>query len=351
MTTKVWGTDDLGRSVELITLQHNLFEATVSDLGAVLVSLKVPDKGNRQRDVVLGYDTAAQYFNNYETYFGATVGRNANRIENSQVTIDGKTYLLEANEGQNCLHSGPNGYHTRRWEVKEKSASAVTFALFSPRLDQGFPGNLELTVTYKLTDEGLEITYTGLSDADTVFNPTNHSYFNLNGQGSGTITHHRLQLNASSFTPIADEKSIPTGEIRSVKGTPMDFIQPKEIGEAINDPWEQLQLAKGYDHNFAIDGVRGHLNPVARVEGDESGIVMTVLSTLPGVQFYTANFIQDEKGKDGAIYHSREGFCLETQYFPNAMNTSAFESPLLEKDVLSTLKTAYLFKGESHGNV
>ncbi|MFC5632176.1 MULTISPECIES: aldose epimerase family protein [Streptococcus] len=317
----------------------------VTNLGATILSFEVADQFNQKRDIVLGYEPVDRYFSNNATYFGATVGRSANRINQASFTLNDKVYNLPKNEGENNLHSGPNGYHLRLWDIIEvnQEQNSVTLEIKSPDSDQGYPGNLTLVVIYQLTDQNeLIITYNGLSDADTIFNPTNHSYFNLNGHNSGTIEEHLLQLNCHAYTPISDSKSIPTGEMISVENTPFDFTTQKRIGQDIDAAFDQIQYAGGYDHNLII--TEPSLNkPFATAIGNESGIKMEVYTDLPGVQFYSGNFIEKENGKAGTIYTKRSGFCLETQFFPNAINTPQFEAPVLLANTPYQTTTIYQF--------
>lgn len=353
MNRTVFGVVDGEKEVSLFTLKNrNGMEITVSDLGAVLTRVIVPDQEGQPRDVVLGYGSANEYRKNTSTYFGSTIGRNGNRLEGAAVTLEGKVFCMTPNEGKNNLHSGPDGYQIRIWNVKEpaEGRNEVTFVLESPDGDQGFPGNLELSVTYALTEDNeICITYKGVSDAETVFNPTNHSYFNLNGHDSGTILNHVLTLMADFYTPVRDSASIPTGETADVTGTPMDFRQGKAIGAEIDADYEQLQFTGGYDHNFVISqsagsGSRMGLSRAAVVTSPESGISMEVETDRPGVQLYAGNFLNEEPGKDGVKYGKRCGFCLETQYFPNAANEPAFESPIIKANEPCITKTVYRFK-------
>lgn len=332
--------------MQLIELTNkNGMKLSVSSLGAVLVKALVPDQNDVLTDVVLGYETAAEYQQNTDTYFGATVGRNANRIAGAAFVIDGKTYQMNRNEGDNNLHSGPRGLQIREWAFeRSETENAVTFLMQSPDGDQGFPGNLELKVSYLLTeDNAIHITYEGISDQATVFNPTNHSYFNLTGHHHGTILDHELTLYASQFTPVADSHSIPTGELLPVAGTPMDFLQAKPIGRDIDTDYEQLNYTGGYDHNFVLDKAPDTMGKAAQVFCPESGIGMEVYTDLPGIQLYAGNFLNNVKGKDGAVYQKRSGFCLETQYFPNAVNVSTFASPVIPAGVARKSCTIYKF--------
>lgn len=344
MNQEKFGVTKTGEAVFLYTFENeNGLKMTVSNIGAVLTNLWVPDKEGIVRDVVLGFDTVEGYEANDDLYLGSTIGRNANRIANACFKLDGVVYQLAKNDGENNLHSGKAGYQLRVWDVKtvDEANNKITFSLISPDGDQGYPGELTLDVSYQLTENSIVITYQGSSSKDTVLNPTNHSYFNLNGHNSGTIVNHRLQLHASHFTPMKDGQAIPTGEILSVEQTPMDFRVEKPIGEEIDQAYSQLVYAKGYDHNFVLD------NPTkgfACLTGDQSGIVMEATTNLPGVQFYTGNFMSHTLGKDAAVYRFREGLCLETQYFPNAVNEPQFQTPLLKKEEVVNYQTRYTFK-------
>ena len=315
----------------------------VIDYGAILVDVIVPDREGNLRDVALGYDNIADYEEN-PPYFGATIGRNGNRIENGSFNLNGVDYQLPINEkGRNSLHSGPDGYDSRMWKaskVDEKNG-CVTFSIVSPDGDQGFPGELKIAVTYMLTEENkVKIHYEGISDADTVVNMTNHSYFNLDGEGSGSIMEHELQILADGYTPV-DEDAIPYGTVEPVEGTPFDFREPKMIGRDAYQENEQLEHTGGYDHNFALNGTG--LREVAKAWARESGITMTVLTDQPGIQFYAGNFISGPKGKGGKEYRPRDGFALETQHFPNSVNVLAFDSPRLNAGEAYSTTTCYVF--------
>lgn len=317
----------------------------ISDIGATITHLILKNKAGQDVDLVLGYDQIESYLNNTNTYFGATVGRHANRIANAQFTLNETTYRLVANDGPNNTHSAPNGYQTRIWKLKNRDDdnNIITLSLDSEHLDQGYPGHLRLEVSFQLSDANeVIITYVGLSDKDTIFNPTNHSYFNLNGHQAGTTLKHQMHLNASHFTPIKDRQGIPTGELRATLGTPFDFSQAKSIGQDIHLDDEQLTFGTGYDHNFVNDNP-GFDVPFATVEGDLSGITLRAFSDLPGFHFYSGNFLGDEVGKDQTVYHSRDGFCLETQYFPNAINEPSFEQPILLANQPKESRTVYAF--------
>ncbi len=313
----------------------------VTDFGATLQAVKTPAKSGQLVDVVLGYDNATGYEEGTES-FGATVGRIANRIGGSSFDLDGKHYALTANNGKNNLHSGLDFYHKRLWKVKEISESSITFSLHSPDMDQGYPGELDVDVTYTLTeDNGVRIDYLAVPKADTIINMTNHSYFNLNGHSSGDILHHVLMVEADTFTRN-DAESIPTGEILPVEGTPMDFRVKKEIGRDIEMPYEQLVWGRGYDHNWCLNAPRS-LRKVIDVTGDQTGITMEVLTDQPGVQIYTGNFLDRENGKEGVVYRYRQGVCFETQNYPDAIHHDNFPSPVVKAGEKYQTTTIYRF--------
>ncbi|HJA12552.1 MAG TPA: galactose mutarotase [Candidatus Mediterraneibacter merdipullorum] len=331
-----------GKDAHLYLLENSTgMKAYVSDFGATLVRLFVPDKDGRFIDVVHGYDDASGYERG-DGGFGATVGRNANRIGKAQIEINGVTYGLDKNDGGNNLHSGYDYYHKRIWNVEKQEKNSITFGLNSPDGDQGYPGALDVRVTYLLDDENtLNLHYEAMPDADTILNMTNHSYFNLNGHDSGTVLGHKVTLYADAFTP-ADAESIPTGEIRSVEGTPMDFRQGKEIGQEIDADYEPLRFGGGYDHNWVLKN-NGKFAKVAEAEADRSGITMEVYTDLPGVQMYTANFLDNEPGKGGVSYAKRSAVCFETQYYPDAVHHENFPGPICRKGEKYDTRTAYRF--------
>ena len=333
MEKKPFGILPGGEQAFIYTISGGSLTAQISDFGATLVRLYV-----QAEDVVLGFDDANGYLNS-TTYFGATVGRNANRIGGACFTLNGETVQLPQNEKTNNLHSGPDSYAYRLWQVERYTENAIVFSLHSPHGDQGFPGNADIRVTFALAENTLSITYEAMSDADTVFNLTNHSYFNLAG-------HHRpelamgqtLQLNASYFTP-SDAESIPTGEKRSVAATPMDFRTPKAIGRDLDQDYDALRLQGGYDHNFCLDGSLAAIlcDPV-------TGRKMEVTTDCPGIQFYSGNFLQGELGKDGISYCYRGGVALETQYYPNAVNNPQWPQPIVKAGEPYRSQTKYTFK-------
>jgi len=317
-----------GREVTLFTMENDKgMEVAVSNLGAVIVKIVVPDVRGEKADVVLGFDSAESYMGN-PSFFGAVIGPSANRIGNASFEIDGVEYHVDVNDNKNNLHSHmEKGYHKQLWKA-ETEAEGVRFSLEDADGNLGFPGNKCVTVEYNLgEDNSLRIHYHGTSDKRTILNLTNHTYFNLDGHDSGSIEDHELWLNASAYTP-ADAESIPTGEIVAVAGTPMDFTEPKRVGLNIDDAFEQLQFAGGYDHNWVIDGWKddGELRHFATVSAPKSGRIMKAYTTLPGMQFYAGNFIAKQTGKGGTDYGPRMGLCLETQYFPDSINKPAFPS-------------------------
>lgn len=333
-----------GREAQLYSFVNaNGMEMTVCDYGAHLVDVKVPAKNGETKDMVLGYGDVSGYVTD-PCHLGAAIGRNGNRIANASFELNGVKVQLAANENENNLHSGPDGYEYRFWEVKEVKEQAITLHLDSPDKDQGFPGNFSVDITYTLTDDNaVEIHYNGTSDADTVANMTNHSYFNLNGHDSGDVLEHTVCLKASCYSPVADSKSIPTGEHAAVAGTPMDFTGEKTIGKEIGAEFEQLKLTGGYDHNFIIDRTGDGLQLFATVRGDQTGIVMEAYTDLPAFQFYTGNFIDNVPGKNGAVYKERSGFCLESQYIPNAINEEKEDKPILRAGEVYDTTTTYRF--------
>lgn len=323
-----------GTGVTLYTLTNkNGLKADIINYGGIVVSLYVPDKNGRFDDVVLGYDKLEDYIDR-SPCFGALIGRHANRLEGATFVLNGITYMLNKNEGNNQLHGGLKGFDKRVWDAKILSGDheGLELSLFSPDMDENYPGNLEVRVIYRLTDDSLKIEYYGASDKDTVLNMTNHSYFNLLGHNSGTILNHELRINADFYTPI-NQDSLQTGEILRVKNTPFDFTQPKRLGEGLVDfsGNEQMEYGSGYDHNFVLrNPAASTLREIAELYDSESGRLMTVLTTKPGVQLYTGNHLKSAgKGKGGHIYDKWHGLCLETQYFPNSMKQNHFPSPIL----------------------
>jgi len=333
-----------GQSVALYTLTNrNGAEARITTYGGIVVSLKVPDRNGKLDDIVLGYDTLNDYLKG-SSYFGALIGRYGNRIGNGRFTLDGAEYKLAVNNGENHLHGGIKGFDKVVWNATTpKPGASVTLTYLSRDGEEGYPGNLAVTVIYTLTDKNeLKTDYSATTDKDTVVNLTHHSYFNLAGQGQGDILNHQLTVNADRFTPV-DSGLIPTGELRAVKGTPFDFSQPTAMGARINDPDEQLKFGKGYDHNFVLTGKMGTLRQAARVFEQTSGRVMEVWTTEPGLQFYTGNFLDGKPGKGGKPYEFRNGFCLETQHYPDSPNKPGFPTTTLRKGSKYQTTTIYKF--------
>lgn len=337
-----FGTTEQGEEATLYILENrNHTTIKVTDFGATLVAFLFKDKNGVERDVVLGYDNVEEYQKNC-CYFGATIGRNGNRIEHGEFVINGKKWKLEKDSNGNNLHSGKNGFSRVMWEVKEVTDSSITFSHFSTQEEQGFPGNLNAEVTYTITDEdAVEISYTGKADADTIMNFTNHSYFNLSGHDGGSVEEQELQILAESYTPIKDARNIPTGEIASVAGTPMDFRTMKPLGQDINEDFEQLNFTGGYDHNYVLSETPGEMKVMANAYCKETGIAMEASTDCCGVQLYSANFGGGHKGKAGVTYKQRCGFCLESQFYPNAINQKNFASPVVKSGDVYHSKTAY----------
>lgn len=339
--THSFGMTSKGEEARLFTIQNDKgMEIKVSDYGATLVQVRVPDKEGRLLDVVLGYDEV-QGYEAGNAFFGATIGRVANRIGNGEFRLGGRTYELTRNDGQNTLHGGRDFYNKRIWKTGETQEDHVEFLMDSPSGDQGFPGNVKISVTYTLTkDNEVKIHYRAVPDADTLMNLTNHSYFNLSGHASGTVLDQEVMLYADAYAR-ADSQSIPTGEIVPVSGTPMDFRQLKPVGSEIEEAYEALEFGKGYDHNWVLNG-NGY-RKAAFMRSKESGIAMEVYTDLPGMQFYTANFVDHEKGKAGAVYNMRQAACFETQYFPDAVHKDHFEGPEVKAGEVYETTTAYRF--------
>lgn len=330
-----------GRETWIYVLKNsNGMEIRVSDYGAALVNVFVPDKNGEKRDVVLGYDNALGYEKG-DKFFGAIVGRCANRIGGACFTLNGKTYHLEKNDHENNLHSGIDFYNKRIWQVKEENDTSVTFLLHSPDMDQGYPGDVDIEVTYTLTEDNeVKIHYYAVPKADTILNLTNHSYFNINGEGSGSILEQEAWINADAYTR-ADAESIPTGEITPVEGTPMDFRERKLLGKEIDSCYEATKLGGGYDHNWVLNG--SGLRKVGELLSEKSGIKMEVYTDLPGMQVYTANFLEDDLGKNGNVYGRRSAVCFETQYFPDAVNKEQFDGPVALAGETYETETIYRF--------
>ena len=334
ITKRLFGTMPNGAEIYAWTIENGNIKADIIEYGATLRALIVPDKNGNPTDVVLGYDTIEEYMNNGD-YFGATVGRFANRIREGKFTLNGIDYTLAVNDGPNHLHGGLKGYDKCVWELKDEDGVLVCY-LTSPDGDEGYPGKLEMKVTYAIVDNGLEIHYTAVSDKDTIFNPTNHSYFNLDGEG--LVNDQYLKINADYFTPN-DKDCLPTGELLSVKGTCADFTEFHTIGERADCDEIYVKDYKGYDINFALNGDKVACEAYSK----KSGIVMTVETTEPGVQLYSGNGTSDRNGKNGAKYGRRSAYCLETQHYPDCINHPEWPSCVLKAGGQFDSKTIYKF--------
>jgi aldose 1-epimerase len=330
VTSQPFGKTPDGTPVEIYTLSDEAYEARIATYGGVVVSLKAPDRGGMPGDVVLGFDDLDGYVGNFNgphnAFFGAIIGRYANRIAHASFVLDGQKYSLPQNNGENTLHSGTHGFNNVVWTAKPV-ANGVELSYLSKDGDSGFPGNLKATVRYTLVKGELRIEYSATTDKDTVINLTNHSYFNLAGEGD--ILKNEVTIHASRFTPV-NANLIPTGELRSVDGTPFDFRKATAVGARINDDNEQLRLGNGYDHNWVLDN-GGKLAEVAEVYDSSSGRVLKVWTDQPGIQFYTGNFLDGSvKGKGGKAYLMRTALCLETQHFPDSPNQPSFPTTELK---------------------
>jgi aldose 1-epimerase len=337
-----------GKAVDLYTLTNSKgLETRIMTYGGIVVSLKTPDRNGKMGDITLGYDDLAAYVKN-NPYFGALIGRYGNRIGKGIFTLNGRKYTLAVNNGKNHLHGGVKGFDKVVWKAKPLRAAdgaGLRLTYLSRDGEEGYPGNLAVTVVYRLTnDNELKIDYSASCDRDTVVNLTHHSYFNLAGEGS--ILGHGLMINASRFTPV-DEGLIPTGEVRSVAGTPFDFLKETAIGSRIGKKNEQLKFGKGYDHNWVLTRDQAGLCLAARLHDPKSGRVLEVLTTEPGLQFYSGNFLDGSNvGKGGRAYQFRNGLCLETQHYPDSPNKPDFPSTLLEKGKKYSTQTVYQFSTE-----
>ena len=324
-----------GKSVELFHIFSNNISCYITNYGARVVALKTLDHHSKEVDVVLGFDSLDGYLTASQKYHGATIGRYANRIAHGEFKINDSTYKLSQNSNGNTLHGGEQAFHNRVWTCISHDDQKVVLGLISP-------GELEVQVSYSIKGSTLHIEYKATSSEDTIINLTHHSYFNLNGEGSGSILNHLLSINAEYFTPI-DNNKISTGTLEMVADTPFDFTRKKEIGKDIENDHEQLKFCNGYDHNFVLNQyVEGELNLAAVAWGEKSNIKMEVWSTEPGIQFYTASRLEG-KGKSGENYHSREAFCLETQHFPDSPNHSHFPTTLLKTNQIFKSNTEYRF--------
>ena len=348
VTKQSFGKTADGQNIDIYTLRNaHGVEAKITNYGGILVSLKVPDRNGKFDDVVLGFNDLDSYLTKNNPYFGAIIGRYGNRIAKGRFKLNGVEYKLAVNNGENHLHGGIKGFDKVVWtghETQTKAGPAVVLNYLSKDGEEGYPGNLRVTVVYTLTSEDeLKIDYSATTDKDTVTNLTHHSYFNLAGEGNGDILNHIVTINADRFVPT-DAGSIPTGELRSVAGTPFDFLKPTAIGARINQDDEQLKLGNGYDHTWVINGRAGTMRLTATAYEATSGRVMQVWTTEPGVQFYTGNFLDGTlTGKSGKVYARRNGFCFETQHFPDSPNQPSFPTTTLRKGQTYKSTTIYRF--------
>jgi aldose 1-epimerase len=320
-----------GEQTDLFTMTNdNGMGMKVTNYGARIVALCVPDKAGKPVDVVFGYNTLDEYLNNPEKFYGAAIGRYGNRIAKATFQIDSVIYKLAANNGVNHLHGGPKGYFAVIWKAEQVNPSKIIFTYLSRDGEEGYPGNLEISMIYELTPSNeLKIEYTATTDKKTVCNLTQHTYFNLSGEGSATINDHLLMINADKYTPV-DETLIPSGELAPVENTPMDFTRPTAIGERVNNDFIQLKYGGGYDHNWVINKQTIGVELAATLESPVSGIKMSVFTDQPGLQFYGGNFLDGkDNGKSGKPYVYRSALCLETQHFPDSPNQPQFPSTLL----------------------
>lgn len=334
-----------GKKTNLYVLKNkNGMQAAFTNYGGRLVSLLVPDSAGKPIDVVVGFDSVDGFVNSTEPYFGATIGRYGNRIAKGKFSLDGKQYTLATNNGQNTLHGGKKGFQYVVWDAAQPNPQTLVLTYLSKDGEEGYPGNLNVKVTYSLTDDNeLKMDYEATTDKKTLCNLTNHAFFNLNGEGSGPILGHVLQIYADQYTPV-DTTLIPLGKHADVKGTPFDFTTPETIGKRIEEANDQLKAGKGYDHNFVLNGTEGlGMTHAATVKGDKSGIVMDIFTQEPGLQFYSGNFMQSKNVfKGGAKDDFRTAIALETQHFPDSPNQPGFPSTVLEPG--KTYKTSSVYK-------
>ncbi len=335
-----------GKNVDLYLLANkNKMTVFISNFGGRIISVNVPNKSGTFTDVVLGYDSLNHYLNRKENFFGALIGRYGNRIAKGKFKLDDKNYQLSINNAPNALHGGPTGFYNQVWDAKQINKQTLELTYLSKDGEEGYPGNLAVTVVYTLTDgNSIEISYTATTDKKTILNLTNHSYFNLSGAGSGSINDHLLTINAEKFTPV-DSTLIPTGILEEVAGTAFDFRKPKVIGDSVNSKSEQIKNGKGYDHNFVLNRkTTNDLELAATVYSNTTGIKLEVLTQEPGIQFYGGNFLDSTiLGKKDLHYNFRTAFCLETQHFPDAPNHHSFASTELVPGKTYTTKTIYKF--------
>jgi aldose 1-epimerase len=349
MEKRPFGKTKDGQSVELYILTNKTgMEVAITNFGGTLVSLKTPDRNGKTGDVILGFDTAEEYENG-RNFFGGTIGRYGNRIAHGKFTLDGATYTLAKNNGENHLHGGVAGFNKKVWQARDISSSAgqaLELTYLSKDGEEGYPGNLSVKVVFTVLAgrNALKIDYSATTDKNTVVNLTNHAYFNLGGQGNGDILKHELTLHASKFNPV-DAGLIPTGELKSVAGTPFDFLHPTAIGARINQDDQQLKFGKGYDHNWIVNRTSATaLDPAALAYDPQTGRTLEITTTEPGIQFYSGNFLDGTiHGKTGEVYPFRSAFCLETQHFPDSPNQPEFPSTELKPGQQYHSATVYLF--------
>jgi aldose 1-epimerase len=333
-----------GKQVYLFTLQNKSgVKALITNYGGRLVSLFVPDKNGESTDVVAGFSSVDGYKNSKEPYFGATIGRFGNRIAKGKFTLDGKAYTLFINNSPNTLHGGKKGFQDVVWDAKQLDGQTLQLSYVSKDMEEGFPGNLNVTVTYSLSnDNALKISYKATTDKNTVLNLTNHAFYNLNGEASGTILDHLVQIKADAYTPV-DSTLIPTGKIETVKGTPFDFTSAKTIGERIKTNNEQLKNGEGYDHNYVLNK-HSNSDVIATVTGDKSGIVMEVSTDQPGLQFYSGNAMKGKNTmKGGHKDDFQTAFAMETQHFPDSPNQPSFPTTVLKPGQTYSTTSTYKF--------
>lgn len=350
VTMKTFGKTKDGKEAFLYTLKNkNGMSATFTNYGANLVNLYVPDAKGKAEDVVLGFDTLEGYIQNAPG-FGSFIGRHANRIGGAKFELNGTVYELEKNDGENNLHGGSIGYNKVFYDVEtfeEEDSISIEFSRLSPDMEQGFPGNLDISMTYTLTEDNeLVLEYLAVSDKDTIVNLTNHSYFNLAGHKSGSVLNQKVMIKSDKIT-VTDDGLIPTGEMLQVEGTPMDFRTLKPLGQDIDADFKPLQQAGGYDHNYVLNISGNEVEKVAELVDDNSGRIMEVYTDMPGMQLYTANFLPDDGVyKEGAHYKKRDAVCFETQYFPNSCNIKEFPSCILKAGKEYDFVTVYKFSNK-----
>ncbi|MEJ7693719.1 aldose epimerase family protein [Daejeonella sp.] len=347
-----FGDSLMGKQIKMFEIRNNKnAKATFTNYGARIVSLLVPDKTGKPTDVVVGFGSIQDFLKSGDSYFGATIGRYGNRIARGKFIIDGVEYSSSINNGLNTLHGGKNGFQSVVWDAKQRSKNTIVFTYLSKDGEEGFPGNLNVKVSFSLTDNNeIKMEYEATTDKKTLVNLTNHAFFNLNGEGSGTILKHLVNINADTYTPV-DAGLIPLGTLSPVKGTPFDFNSPTTIGEKINADDVQLKNGKGYDHNFVLNKAKSGLNYAATVVGDITGIRMDIYTEEPGLQFYTGNFMRGKNRlKNGTKDDFRTAFAMETQHFPNSPNQPSFPSTVLNPGDKYHTVSVYKFSVKAQNN-